>query len=384
MVRIANRNSLSPNITILAYQIGQYGGIEQMTLQVAQALRSAGCYVHGLAASSTGGKMLLEGIPVYGVQPRSIWLRKICSRISRFYVPYCLGKVANSSEIILISHFHLLKYGVKVAQRFKSKVWLIVHGIEIWRDWCQYEKKLLDSCDRIIAVSNYTAKSVANRLPNAISHIVTIPNMVDTELFKPNRAPIADTPRVILTVSRLASNEAYKGHDLIIKSLPNVERRLGIPVEYHIVGEGDDETRLRRLAQQCGVADKVLFRGRLEGDEFLKAYQRCHVFAMPSYVSQRPDGSWTGEGFGIVYIEAAACGKPVLACDVGGQVDCIRHGETGILVKPTVESVESGLVQILGDLEKARRMGMAGRELVLKNFTREQFNRKWAEFLKLT
>ena len=122
----------------------------------------------------------------------------------------------------------------------------------------------------------------------------------------------------------------------------------------------------------------------MDEDEFLKAYQRCHVFAMPSYVSQRPDGSWTGEGFGIVYIEAAACGKPVLACDVGGQVDCIRHGETGILVKPTVESVESGLVEILSDLKKARRMGMVGRELVLNNFTREHFNRKWAELLKQT
>ncbi|MCD6298051.1 MAG: glycosyltransferase family 4 protein [Deltaproteobacteria bacterium] len=384
MVRIANRKSLSPKITILAYQIGQYGGIERMTLQVAQALQSAGCYVQGLSISSTGGRMLLEGIPVYGVQPRNIWLRRIYSRISHFYVPYCVGKLADSSEIILISHFHLLKYGVKVAQRFKAKVWLVGHGIEIWRDWNPVEKELLKLCDRIIAVSNYTANTVKNRLPNVVERVVVIPNTVNTELFTPNRVPIANVPRVILTVGRMSSNEAYKGHDLIIRALSNVQKRLGVPVEYHIVGEGNDKVRLQRIAQNCGVLKKVHFFGRLDEDEFLKAYQRCHVFAMPSYVSQRPDGSWTGEGFGIVYIEAAACGKPVLACDVGGQVDCIRHGETGILVKPTVESVESGLVEILSDLKKARRMGMVGRELVLNNFTREHFNRKWAELLKQT
>ena len=383
MVRITDKRSLAPDITVLAYQIGPYGGgIEQMILQVAKGLQSVGCQVRGISTSSAGGKIVLEGVPVYAIQPQNIWLRRIYSRCSRFCISYFLGKSARFSDIILVSHFYLLKHALKVAYKYRNKVWVVAHGIEIWRDWNDTEKELLEKCDKIIAVSRYTADSLVGRLSNSIDRVVVIPNMTDPDWFKPNWGLVADIPRIILTVGRLSSSEAYKGHDLIIQSLSGVEKQLKISVEYHIVGEGDDKARLQRIAQDCEVSKKVHFLGRLEGNDFLKEYQKCHVFAMPSYVSQRPDGSWTGEGFGIVYIEAAACGKPVLACDVGGQVDCIRHGETGILVKPTVEAVESGLVQILGNLDKSRQMGMAGRQFVLDNFTKAHFYKKWAKLVQ--
>jgi len=378
-------------VTIVHLRIGkQFGGAELYCFQMIQALLEQKVDLNAISMYLSKALAAKSNFTHIGILPNG---KRLAGLYIRLYNRLRLGKLrfiralnkhAKYSDLIIVGHINLLPQVANFAQKNNKKIWLVVYGIDIWRDWSNKEKNAIEKCDRIIAISNFTADSVKNRLSKGGKKVVVIPCITEPNFFIPTQDKVPSAPRVILTVGRLASNEAYKGHDLIIKSLNNVQKRLGVPVEYHIVGKGDDEIGLRRVAQDCGVAENVLFRGRLEGDEFLKAYQRCHVFAMPSYVSQRPDGSWTGEGFGIVYIEAAACGKPVLACDVGGQVDCIRHGETGILVKPTVESVESGLVQILGDLDKARRMGMAGRDFVLKNFTREHFNRKWAELLKQT
>jgi glycosyltransferase involved in cell wall biosynthesis len=381
VVRIDNNKSLSRNITLLAYQIGPYGGIERMLLQVAQALEKAGHNVQGISTACSAGRTILGGIPILSLEPRNIWLRRIYSRSLHFWIPYYLRKIATSSEIIIVGHFHLLKHASNIAEKVNQKVCLITYGTEIWREWTLVEKRLLRKCDRIIAISNYTALSIIDRLPDRAAHVVVLPNMTDINQFEPDSSPLSSHPRIILTVGRLSSTEAYKGHDLVIKSLCRVENSLQVPIEYRIVGEGDDKVRLESIAKEYGVLDKVHFLGWLKDDDLLKEYQRCHVFAMPSYVSKRPNGSWTGEGFGFVYIEAAACGKPVLACDVGGQVDCVRHGKTGILVKPTLESVGSGLIEILSDLERAHRMGMAGRQYVHENFTREHFNHKWIELI---
>lgn len=376
-------------VTVVHLRIGkQFGGAELYCYQMIQALRAQKIDLNAISMYLSKASAAKSNFTHIGILPNGKRLRGLYPRLynrmglGKLQFNRALYKYAQYSDLIIVGHIDLLPQVTNFAQKNNKKIWLLVYGIDIWRDWSTQEESAIEKCDKIISISNFTAESVKNRIKKGDKKVVIIPCITEPDIFIPNQEEIPSVPRVILTVSRLASNEAYKGHDLIIESLSNVEKRLGIPVEYHIVGEGDDETRLRRLAQRCGVAERVHFRGRLEKDEFLKEYQQCHVFAMPSYVSKRPDGSWTGEGFGIVYIEAAACGKPVLACDVGGQVDCIRHGETGILVKPTVESVEAGLVEILSDLDKARQMGMAGREFVLKNFTREHFNRKWAELLR--
>ena len=376
-------------VTIVHLNIGkQLGGAELCCFQMIQALLEQQVELNAISTCLPKLSAAKDSFTHIGISPNKKCLKGLylriynCLRLGKFRFIYTLYENAKYSDVIIVGHINLLLQVVGFAQKNNKKVWLVVYGIDIWRDWSNREKDAIEKCDKIISISTFTAESVIARLNKGKEKVVIIPCITEPDLFIPTPKEAPSEPRVILTVGRLASNEAYKGHDLIIRSVSGVQKRLGVPVEYHIVGEGDDETRLRRVAQECGVAENVYFRGRLDGDEFLKAYQRCHVFAMPSYVSKRPDGSWTGEGFGIVYIEAAACGKPVLACDVGGQVDCIRYGETGILVKPTVEAVESGLVEILSDLEKARQMGMAGRDFVLKNFTREYFNRKWAELLR--
>ena len=377
--------------TIVHLKIGkQFGGAELYCFQIIQALLEQQVELNAISTYLPKFLAAKDSFTHIGISPNRKRLKGLYLklynrlRLGKLRFNRALYKHAKYSDLIIVGHINLLPQVANFAQKNNKKIWLAVYGIDIWRNWSNKEKNAIEKCDKIISISSFTSQSVRHRLNEREKKVVIIPCMTEPDLFIPTQGRFPSEPRVILTVSRLASNEAYKGHDLIIRSLYRVEKRLKVPVEYHIVGEGDDKARLHRIAQDCKVSKKVHFLGRLEGDDFLKAYQECHVFAMPSYVSQRPDGSWTGEGFGIVYIEAAACGKPVLACDVGGQVDCVRHGETGLLVKPTVEAVESGLVKILSDLEKARQMGMAGRDFLLKNFTREHFNRKWAELLKQT
>ena len=112
----------------------------------------------------------------------------------------------------------------------------------------------------------------------------------------------------ILTVGRIdPKNNGYKGHDRIIRALPNL-RRQDRAVVYLIAGEGDDRARLERLASELGVEDRVRFLGKVPFEDLPDAYRAADLFALPS----------TGEGFGIVYIEAMACGTPAIGLSMGG------------------------------------------------------------------
>ncbi len=163
----------------------------------------------------------------------------------------------------------------------------------------------------------------------------------------------AERPTV-LTVARLA--DRYKGHDVMLRALALV--RAQVPdVEWVVVGDGPLRGELEARARETGVAASVRFLGAVSDAERDAWLRRCQLLAMPSRLP--PDGA--GEGFGIVYLEAAAHGKPVVAGNVGGAVDAVGDGETGLLVDPTdAEAVAGAIVRLLSDPELARRLGAAG------------------------
>jgi glycosyltransferase involved in cell wall biosynthesis len=151
------------------------------------------------------------------------------------------------------------------------------------------------------------------------------------------RYGIAARQPVILTVSRLDSSEKYKGYDTVLKALPAVLQ--SIPdVRYLIVGKGDDRSRIERIIAESGLESCVTVAGDIADEELCDHYNLCDVFAMPS----------KGEGFGIVFLEAMACGKPVLAGNKDGSVDALRCGELGVLVDPdNVDEIASALTRML-------------------------------------
>src|SRR5262249_13068089 len=129
--------------------------------------------------------------------------------------------------------------------------------------------------------------------------------------------------RIILTVGRLAASERYKGHDRLIAALPGVLLRVP-DIAYLIVGGGDDQSRLEHLASESGITDRVTFAGHVPDEELPDYFALAHVFAMPS----------TGEGFGIVFLEAAATGVQIIGGNRDGSVDALAEGRIGRLVDP--------------------------------------------------
>jgi glycosyltransferase involved in cell wall biosynthesis len=126
-----------------------------------------------------------------------------------------------------------------------------------------------------------------------------------------------------LTVCRLSDTERYKGYDQMLRALPTI--LCEVPdARYLLVGTGPDRTRIEKLAADLGVQHAVVLAGFIRDDELCEHYNLCDLFAMPS----------KGEGFGIVYLEALACGKPVLAGNKDGSRDAVADGELGLLVDP--------------------------------------------------
>jgi len=367
-------------VLFATHKFGRFGGLEIYNLDAAHALQKLGAEVQAVSVFLSG-RNVCEGVPHTGLVPTNPLLRRIYWRTWRRWFALALRILYRRFDLAIAGHVMVLPQVASYAKKNGIPCWLLVFGIDIWGDWSTDIEKAIYECNRIIALSQYTANSVRRRLDQGQERVVVIHPQVDVNKFSPGNEMGERDKKIILTVSRLAASERYKGHDLIISALPTVCDALKHPVEYWIVGDGDDRRRLEQLAQERGVMDIVKFKGAVWGDERVEFFRACDVFAMPSYVEQRPDGRWTGEGFGIVYIEAAACGKPVIACDVGGQTDAVIDGVTGILVKPTVDSVAGALIELLKDREKARRMGEAGRRFVVERFSEEVFTRKWATLL---
>lgn len=238
---------------------------------------------------------------------------------------------------------------------------------------------------RAIAISSYTASLLAARgaPPARVSLIppgVDLPANHSSEsvqspvLEGPNEDPAgrpsSDDPAVrpssedrsaarptILTIARL--QDRYKGHDVLIEALATV--RAQVPgVEWVVIGDGPLRAELEVLARSTGVADAVRFLGSLSDAQRDLWLRRADLFAMPSRL---PGGGLAGEGFGIVYLEAAAYGKPVLAGNVAGALDAVADGESGLLVDPTdPQAVASAITRLLLDRELARALGAAGAE----------------------
>lgn len=204
---------------------------------------------------------------------------------------------------------------------------------------------------------------------------------VDVSFFRP-RPPARATieryglsgRRVLLTVGRLVEK---KNHALVIRALRTLRRSFP-NLTYLIVGEGPERDRLAALAQDLGIETSVVFAGAQQGEVLLDLYNVCDVFVMPSAeVRLKPAGAaiWgnDAETFGIAFLEASACGRPVVGGKSGGMADAIADRETGYLVDPgCVRQLEAAVSSLLEDPSKAERMGRQGRERAVEQFTWEK------------
>ena len=220
---------------------------------------------------------------------------------------------------------------------------------------------VLSNADSVVAISQSTKREIV-RLGLNPDRIAVIPPAVDTQRFHPqidgSQVVIRHRlqgKRVILTVARLVER---KGIDMVIKAMPKVLE--AIPnVVYLVIGIGPYQGKLERLARGLGLEGRVIFVGRVPDEELPYYYNICDLFVL---VSRTLADKGEIEGFGIVFLEAGACGKPVIGGRGGGTSEAIEEGVTGLLVDPLdVNEIANAIIRVLQDEELARRLGENGR-----------------------
>ncbi|MBD1895744.1 glycosyltransferase [Coleofasciculus sp. FACHB-129] len=223
--------------------------------------------------------------------------------------------------------------------------WVVVHGLEAWNLQNPLHQAALRYADQIVAVSQYTRNRLLKEQQLEGNKIAVLPNTFSAKHFniapKPKylqkRYRLKPEQPIILTVTRLGRSAIYKGYDQILQALVKVRDRFP-DIHYILVGKGDDTPRIKALINNLNLQDCVTLTGFVSDEELCDHYNLCDVFALPSI----------GEGFGIVYLEALACGKPIIAGNRDGAVDPLVQGTLGCLINPNdVEAISKSLIQIL-------------------------------------
>jgi phosphatidylinositol alpha-1,6-mannosyltransferase len=222
-----------------------------------------------------------------------------------------------------------------------------------------------ESVDALTYPSEYFRLRLARALsPAAAARMVQLTPGVDTTAFRPgtggagirNRLGLADRP-IVVCVSRLVTR---KGQDTLIRAWPHVRAAGGVRPALLLVGGGRAGGRLQRFARELGVAEAVVLTGQVADQELPAYYDAANLFAMPCRTRM---GGLDVEGFGMVYLEAAATGLPVIAGDSGGAPDAVHDGETGYVVPGGDAAVlTQRLNQLLSDPAAAKAMGAKGRD----------------------
>jgi asparagine synthase (glutamine-hydrolysing) len=265
--------------------------------------------------------------------PAKIVFDRAAARGKRAYVLRVLRPALFNErlDLVICGHINLLPLAWLVSRWQSAPLVLVVHGIEAWQPHRSRNVRTLLPCvTAVIAVSSYTVERMRAWSGLTGARFRILPNCVDLETFTPRarnetlaqRLGLAGR-RVLLTVGRLAASEQYKGFDEVIEVLPQLVTELP-DIVYVIVGDGDDRARLEAKARALGVADRVVFTGFVSEDEKIDLYNLADVYVMPS----------RGEGFGIVYLEAMACGAPAIGSRLDGSRDALRDGLLGQLVDP--------------------------------------------------
>jgi len=263
------------------------------------------------------------------------------------------------------------------APRLKSIV--CTHGVEVWEPLTRMRRMALRRADVVLAPSKYTADHVAAIQRVATQKIRVLPWALDPqfEALAPQSGKAAAPEnfpegRVVLTVGRWRADERYKGMDTLITALPRLLPRWP-ELQLAAVGDGDDREWLEDLAEETGVQRHVHFLSGLSYVELARCYAHCEIFALPS----------RGEGFGLVYLEAMACGKPVIGGAHGGAPEVIDDGKTGYLVPHgDAAQLATAIETLLADPALEREMGRRGKQRVENEFRFSVFAKSFRKILR--
>jgi glycosyltransferase involved in cell wall biosynthesis len=253
---------------------------------------------------------------------------------------------------------------------------VLTYGKEVWETLKSVEHRALASASEIWTISRYSrdrACAANNIDPNIVQ---MLPCAIDGNKFTPgDKQPeliekygLTDA-KVLMTVARLWSGDIYKGVDVTIRALPQIAQVFP-EVKYLVIGRGDDQPRLAQLASDLGVSSQVVFAGFVPTEQLIEHYRLADAYIMPSQ-----------EGFGIVYLEAMACGVPVLSGDADGSADPLQDGKLGWRVPHRdSDAVAAACLEILKGNDQ-RCDGNWLREQAIAIFGMEAFQQRLQQLL---
>ncbi len=297
--------------------------------------------------------LLTNDLPL---RARVLWQAARIVRRERIDV-VCIGELISSGWL-----------GLALKRLTGARLVYYIHGEEVtivtpYRFYGRSRAQHLARADAVVAVSNFTSQALTDRMGVPRDKIELIYNGVDLARFTPGPKDPAlveryglEGKRVLLTVGRLV---ARKGMDTTIRALPALLESFP-DLQYLVVGQGGYVETLERIAADAGVSEHVTFTGSVAEDELVAHYRLCDLFVMPNRELPNHDT----EGFGLVFLEANACGKPVVGGRAGGVVEAVREGENGLLVDgEDVAAVAATIASVLADPQLSQRLAARGLEI---------------------
>ncbi len=309
-------------LALVTEAFGGEGGIAQYNRDFLTALASS-------EAVKTVIVLPRQGRPRPGEEPKKVnQLPPSPSKI-RFAFRAAVVLIAQGPfDIVWCGHLYMAPLLACLTVFTRSQTWMQVYGIEAWQCPNRSIRVAIKKVAHFFAVSRYTRRKFLSWADLDPAKVSVLPGAIDLLRFQPGPKPETLSDRyqlrgkqVLLTVGRLSASEKYKGHDQVIAALPELIQ-VNPAWVYVVAGDGDDQARLEKLAEERGVRSHVRFTGKIQEAQLPELYRAADIFVMPS----------CGEGFGIVYLEALATGLPVIAADYGGVRDPLREGLSGALV----------------------------------------------------
>ena len=309
---------------------GGRGGIARYNCDLLSVLAAAGWQITVVPRYAPDPEVPPPGITQYPAEPGRL----------RYVLRVGFEVLRRPPQVVFCGHLFMAPLGLIAARLAGARLVMQTHGIEAWRRPGALVRAACTAANLILSVSRYTRAQVLKWTALAPERVRVLPDTFGAS-FAPAAAPYhascaRDGSKVLLTVGRLDRREAYKGQDRVIAALPALIAA-GYDVHYLVAGEGDDRPRLEALARHHAVAERVEFAGAVTNQRLIELYRRADLFVMPS----------TGEGFGIAFVEAMACGTPALGLGVGGACDALGDGELGIMVRPD-EDLAAAIAAQLG------------------------------------
>ena len=274
-------------------------------------------------------------------------------------------------DLVVCAHVNLLPVAYLAARRLGAKLLVMCYGLEVWKRGNWPMRYMLHRTDTVVAISSFTVKKLREWAVISGDRIFLVPNAIDLEVYTPGegseylrrRLGLGKGP-VLMTFGRMDASERAKGFDEVLEVMPSLLEEYPTLI-YCAAGDGTDRARLEEKAAKLGVKANTVFTGYVAEDQKIDLYRLADLFVMPSRL----------EGFGYVFLEALACGAPVVASSIDGSREAVRGGEWGWLADPNDRE------EVLSAIRNGLRSPIFPTREELEYFSKDRFrSRVWKAF----